>query len=186
MGTWYTEDHRWNENFTKELDAMFHHPAMEEVALSLKPESSVIAGRVHGNPFIESCNIGRQASPATMRKQLDVYEAAFASGSDPQSYKDLLANAAKSYELADGGHIMDIDDPMLVEQGEAYIHKQFTDYLSDAAQRDDELGRTLRQYMDSTFIKCLENGLVPPAVVTEPPRQRFGLPYEWHGAKVKE
>lgn len=188
MPTFYLDGIRYNNSYTQEQDALVNTQEMMTETVGLEPQSSLVSARVHGNPFFNSSNVIWQESPANMRGQLDVYRAMFASGTETQAYRDMFESMPNAYEWVEGIHIIDDDDPMLVEQGEAHVHKQFTDYLADGVYgpEAEEWTHILREYIGKILVNTNANGFVPAPVVVEPIRQSFGLPYEWHGAPIDD
>ena len=186
MPTWYIDEYSYNPNFTEELDQIIHAPALFDEALGLDARSSVFGGRVHGNPNLESSNIGWQESPARMRDQDAVYEAAINAGGDAaEGMKAIFAGMPDVWKTTGGFHIMDADDPMLVEKGEDYVHKQFTDYFVDHIEANtSEWDVLMKTYLFKNLVNNIALGVVPAGVVVEPLRQYMGLPYEWHGAST--
>jgi hypothetical protein len=87
-----------------------------------------------------------------------------------------------------GFHIIDADDPELVEHGEAYIHEKLTSYLAEPFVEGSEatLPPYVRTYMERNTVNGLALGWYAglPAVFLEPLRQRLGFPYEWWGAPI--
>lgn len=183
LGAYYIDEYTYNSNFTQEIDDIIHAPAMLDQALGLEANSSIIGGRVHGNPNLESANVGWQESPARMRDQDEVYRAAVVSGDDNFEFKKLFSKLPDVWKTSGGFHVIEADDPMLVEQGEAFIHKQFTDYMSaNVCDPQDEWDTLCSSYIFKHLLNNIALGVVPAAVVVEPVRQLLGLPYDWHGA----
>jgi hypothetical protein len=86
-----------------------------------------------------------------------------------------------------GFHIIDADDPELVEHGEAYIHERLTSYIGEPFRANsDALPPYIRSYVDQNTVIGLADGWYTglPAVFLEPLRQRLGFPYEWWGAPI--
>jgi hypothetical protein len=188
MGTWYVDEYTYYPNFSQHHDELIHAPAMLDQALSLRAHSSLFAARVHGVPALESANIGWQNSPERMRDQFDVYKNAVLSGDESFGFKKIFGEMPEVWRTANGFHVIDSDDPMLVEKGEAYVHKQFTDYfepIGEPEETSDEWTKLLRSYIFRWLANDSALGIVPPAVVLEPVRQILGFPYEWHGAPIE-
>jgi hypothetical protein len=89
-----------------------------------------------------------------------------------------------------GFHIIDIDDPELVEHGEAYVHEQLTSYIAEPLREGSDSYQSLppyvQSYVDRNTVNALAKGWYTglPAVFHEPLRQRLGFPYEWWGAPI--
>jgi hypothetical protein len=184
MSTYHIDAYIFNANLTQSLDVMMTSPEAHESAIpGMAPV--LFAGRVHGNPLLELQNIEHMESPSTMRGQLDFYKAIFSSGNDVHSFKEFFKTMYNVWERVEAFHIIDVDDPMLLEFGEKFVHEQFTDYMAGfITEESGELREMLREYCDTVFLNTIHNGFVPTGIVLEPVRQRCGLPYEWYGAQV--
>jgi hypothetical protein len=188
MGAWYIDGIRFNSNYTRHQDEIVNASGIWDDPMGFG-RASLQGCRVHGNTEFEWSNIAWQDSPARMRDQDAVYRAAINAADDTFAYKEIFDGMPDSWDASGGFHIIDIDDPMLLERGEAYIHKQFTDYMAETISRpeesSDEWDKLCRSYIFKNFFLNLSSGVVPAAIVVEPVRQLFGLPYEWHGAPIE-
>jgi hypothetical protein len=175
MGTWYVGSWKWDSTFCEQLGKFFTSPEMWSTTLQFREESSAIMARIHGNPLLDSCDIGRQDSPATMRDQLQFYRKACVTGQDAFELEALMAEVSTLLRGNQGLHIIDADDPLLVEHGEAHVHKQFCDYLAEPMTAPKESQEAwvdpMHFYTMDTFVRNLVNGYVPPALILEIGRQ---------------
>lgn len=188
MGAFYVDGVKFNRTYTRQQDEILNAQGIWDDPMGFGARSSIQGGRVHGNPGFEWTNLSWQDSPARMRDQDEVYRTAITSGNDEAfSYGEVFASMPDAWDASGGFHVIDADDPMLVEQGEAFIHKQFTDYMSaNVCEQKDEWDKLCTSYLFKNLFLNIENGVVPAAVVVEPLRQLFGLPYEWHGAPIED
>lgn len=186
MGAYYIDEYAYNTNFTEEIDQRIHAPEMWDEALGLDAHSSIIGGRVHGNPNIEAVQVGWQEPIGRMAEQDEVYRTAIASRDESLGFQKLFEEMPTVWRRSGGFHVIEVSDPMLVEQGEAYVHEQYTDYMSaNICEQRDEWDKLCRSYLFANIFLNLENGVVPGAVVVEPLRQLCGLPFEWLGAPIE-
>ena len=194
MPMWYVFGSKYNEHYTQKMDDHLFSSMAEPLAA--KQDSSITEARTHGNPFYDQTTIIWQEDSSVMGKQVAVYraeDAARSAGTAPAesgySFKDLLHDMPGMWDQNGSFHIIDIDDPELVEQGEAYIHQQLTSYVAELDVSDlpeDSTFRDVRGYLEQLFVdgitKGWDDGLA--GVIIEPFRQRMGYPYEWLGAPI--
>jgi hypothetical protein len=205
MPMWYVFGARYNENYTEEIDGFLHR--LDGLAVLGEDEgANVSEARAHGNPFLDCSTLIRQESTAVMAAQIDIYNSddeARAADEAPaaQGDEELLGSQERGriiellfdvmpsmWDQNHGFHIIDIDDPELVEHGEAYVHEQLTSYLAEAFREgsDRTLPPYVREYMERNTVDGVANGWYTglPAVFLEPLRQRLGFPYQWWGAPI--
>ena len=185
MPAYYVDAYAHKPNYSEEHDAPYHNQEVNNEAMGLDPSMSVLGGRVHGNPFYESATVGLQESSARMREQDQVYRTSIAAGE--KLYSNLFLTMPDAWKRTSSFHVIDVDDPDLVERGEEFVHLNFTDYLArNICEPKDEWDRICTYYLMSHCVLNMEAGSAPPTVALEPLRQLLGLPYEWHGAPVED
>lgn len=194
MALWYVYGVRYNnENYTAEIDSFLHR--LDELGLlGMEENNNLNEARAHGNPFLDITSVIRQESTAVMAGQIDTYnqeDEVRATGEEAPSghgYQELFDAMPDIWDQNHGFHIIDADDPELLEHGEAYIHEKLTGYLSEPFLEGAEktLPPYVRKYMERNTVNGLALGWYAglPAVFLEPLRQRLGFPYEWWGAPI--
>jgi hypothetical protein len=127
---------------------------------------------------------------------MDTYrtqDAARAAGEEEETsgygYRELFADLPEMWTQNHGFHVIDIDDPELVEHGEAYIHERLTSYVAEPLSDrpgSEPLPEYIGTYVDRNTVDGLALGWYAglPSVFLEPLRQRLGFPYEWWGAPI--
>jgi hypothetical protein len=120
-------------------------------------------------------------------------EAARAAGEEAPAghgYKEMFETLPGMWDQNHGFHIIDIDDPELVEHGEAYVHERLTSYIAEPLREGSEAFGSLPpyvgRYVDTNTVNGLAKGWYTglPSVFLEPLRQLLGFPYEWWGAPI--
>jgi hypothetical protein len=169
------------------------------------PERDLVEARVHGNPLFDTTmSIHWQHDTAVMRVMATALfrDASGGAASDEAadgddvagqaweelSLDDQLSALPEVFYHTDAFHIIDIDDPELVEFGEEYIHQQLTSHWGELArqplsEREPWVTAGL-SFLDRQFFNNLVRGTDTPGVIKEPIRQRLGLPYQWAGADI--
>jgi hypothetical protein len=193
MALWCLFGVAYNENYSAEVDGFLHR--MDELGLWGMGESTNLnEARAHGNPYLDVTSLIRQESTAVMGQQMETYD----SEDQAQSASDEAASGNRYQEMFEllpeiwnqnhSFHIIDADDPELLEHGEAYIHEKLTSYVAEPFREGSELPLPpyVRRYVGRNTVDGLATpwyaGL--PAVFLEPLRQRLGFPDEWWGAPI--
>jgi hypothetical protein len=192
MPMWYVDGLRFNDNYTQEMDDFLYKTMGAGWSGVEKGKENVAFERSHGNPFLDVSSVAWHESTARMAGQMSTYrteDEARASGEAPSrhGYKEMFENIPEMWDQNHGFHIIDIDDPELVEHGEAYVHERLTSYISEPfREHSDAVPPYVRSYVDRNTVNGLAHGLYTglPAVFLEPLRQRLGFPYEWWGAPI--
>ncbi|ORW24358.1 hypothetical protein [Mycobacterium palustre] len=193
MAMWYVFGARYTENYTAEIDGFLHR--LDDLGLlGMDEGNNLNEARAHGNPFFDITSIIRQENTSVMGGQMKTYgseDEARAAGEEAPSghgYRELFEVLPEIWDQNHGFHIIDIDDPELVEHGEAYIHEQLTSYVAEPFREGSEvvLPPYIRPYVERNTVNGLAKGWHGglPAVFIEPLRQRLGFPYEWWGAPI--
>ena len=198
MPMWYVFGARYNENYTEEVDHFLHR--LDDMGLlGMDEGSNINEARAHGNPFLDCSSLIKQKSTAVMAGQMDTYNADDenrAAGEAPVAqeneellgYEELFEILPTIWDQNHGFHIIDTDDPELVEHGEAYIHERLTGYVAEPFREgsDRRLPPYIRPYVERNTVDALATGWYAglPAVFLEPLRQRLGFPYTWWGAAI--
>jgi hypothetical protein len=193
MALWCVFGAKYNENYTTEIDGFLHR--LDEL-FATDEGGKLNEGRSHGNPFLDVSSLIRQDSTAVMGGQMAAYDAedrARAAGDEPPSglgYREFFGVLPEIWDQNHGFHIIDIDDPELVQPGAAYIHARLTSYVAEPLREgSDSFGSLppyIRTYVECNTLNALANGWYAglPAVFLESLRQRLGFPYEWWGAPI--
>jgi hypothetical protein len=193
MAMWYVVGWKYNSNYTQQMDDALNLMADP---LEIKEDSSANEARAHGNPYLDVSTVIRHASTAVMAGQMKSYKAEVAereAAEEPATgfgYAEMFDALPKAWDQNHGFHIIDIDDPELVEHGEAYVHQQLTSYIAEPLREGSESYQSLppyvQSYVDRNSVNALAKGWYTglPAVFLEPLRQRLGFPYEWWGAPI--
>lgn len=185
---WYIDGRKYRQDcYDTRVDQLLNNEAVLDLEMYAAGQY-VVEGRVHGNPFVDTCSMTRAPDTASKRAENDAYESVTASEAlAAQEYFEKVVPATRYVEGS--FYIVDIDDPELVEGGEDYIHERLTSHLADPCGEPES---TWKPWMHGTFaymghilVSDLQNGLIPGAIVVESFRQRLGLPYEWVGAPIK-
>lgn len=191
MPMWYVDGLRFNGNYTQEMDDFLHQMGARWAGIEENP-NNLSEARSHGNPYLDVSSVAWHESTARMAGQMNTYRAedeGRASGEEPAGYgyKEMFENIPRMWDQNHGFHIIDADDPELVEHGEAYIHERLTSYIAEPFRANsDALPPYIRSYVDQNTVIGLADGWYTglPAVFLEPLRQRLGFPYEWWGAPI--
>lgn len=189
---WYNDAHKWDpEGYSPFIDGVFRDPAAAEAMVGFSEDhAGLIEGRCHGNPFFDTGNIGREDNTAVKRAENDAYRANDEAGGALFEFERMFKELPVAQQYVQGSfYIIDIDDPELVEHGEAYINEQLTSHLAEPMAKPREewepwMVYVYDDYMTRLFVENLAYGFVPGPIIVEPERQRMGLPYEWFGARI--
>jgi hypothetical protein len=193
MAMWYVVGWKYNSNYTQQIDDALNLMADP---LEIREDSSANEARAHGNPFLDVSSVIRHDSTAVMAGQMKSYKAEVeerAAGDEPAAgfgYAEMFEALPNAWDQNHGFHIIDIDDPELVEHGEAYVHEQLTSYIAEPLREGSDSYQSLppyvQSYVDRNTVNALAKGWYTglPAVFHEPLRQRLGFPYEWWGAPI--
>lgn len=188
---WYIDGHKYEpERYTELLDGFQNNAAMITEMGNFEELKLLMEARCHGNPHLDTVTIGWHENTSQKRAENDSFRAASASDEVAEILKLGFEAIGGSQSFVEGSlYIIDIDDPELVEHGEAHIHRQLTSHLADPITKPREewepwMAPVYDTYIDSLFLENIANGFVPGAIVAEIERQRLGLPYEWYGARI--
>ena len=195
MPMWYVFGTKYNENYHQGID---DHLQLMSQPLAAQPDSSITEARTHGNPFYDQTTIIWQVDSSIMGKQMNMYggehEVRAEGQAAPSGYgfKELFEEMPGMEDQNGSFHVIDIDDPELVEHGEAYIHHQLTSYVADplrdrSAIPDDSMWQYVGNYLDTLVVNGISEGWNDglAGVILKPVRQRLGFPSaEWLGAPI--
>ena len=192
MPMWFVYGLKYNDNYSQEVDDALN---LMTDSVPGQAGSSLTEARAHGNPYFDVSSVVRHESTAVMGSQYKAYRAemeAREAGEEPSGhgYQEMFETLPGMWEQNHGFHVIDIDDPELIEHGEAYIHEQLTSYIAEPLREGSESFGTLPPYVQPYVDRNTVNGLAKgwhgglPPVFLEPLRQRLGFPYEWWGAPI--
>jgi hypothetical protein len=127
---------------------------------------------------------------AIKRSEVPLYEKALTEEKDPRE-KVHFDKVHEATSNTIGLVIIDVDDPELVEFGEAYIHEQLTSHLADMAAAPKEswpawFRDTVFPYCAKPMVENIANGFPMGPLFAEMFRQYVGHPYEWYGAPIDD
>ncbi|MGH3968767.1 MAG: hypothetical protein ACRDTV_11775, partial [Mycobacterium sp.] len=143
MPMWYVDGLRFNENYTQKMDDFLSQ--MGAGWAGIEEESKNLSeARAHGNPFFDLSSVNWHESTARMAGQMNTYRAeddARAAGEEPSGYgfKEMFEKVPEMWDQNHGFHIIDADDPELVEHGEAYIHQKLTSYVAEPFRANSDV-----------------------------------------------
>lgn len=179
---WYLDGRKWNDTYDSELDSIIANPDLFRMALSFEADSSLVEARVHGNPHLDTANLGWHQSTATKRAEVDVYDGD-APAIDVTAFTNWILGATAGTESI---YLIDADDPELVELGEDGVHERLTSHLADpiSAPEPAEWTHDMAKYLDRMLMEAIANGDVPPALNQQVLRARMGLGAGWIGAPI--
>ena len=186
---WYVDGHKWRPDmYDTALDEVLG--GYEDPSGIIDTGRSVIEGRSHGNPFLDTGSITWNENTEIKRREIGLYDTEYATDA-PSRAKDYISKVAWAMSSGVGTYIVDADDPELVEFGEQYIHNRLTDHYGALTNEPPEtwpewLQGDVWAYVTEQVTSQFANGFCPAPILFEMVRQSWGYPYEWFGAPIDD
>jgi hypothetical protein len=101
--------------------------------------------RAHGNPHLDVTSLIRQESTAIMGQQMNTYDSEDQAHTENDEtppkhrYQEMFELLPEIWDQNQSFHIIDADDPELLEHGEAYIHTRLTSYIAEPFLENSDL-----------------------------------------------
>lgn len=195
---WYTDGTKWKaEAYSQALDDVVSAYSDEDGANvdadggGLVTAQGALGARIHGNPYFDTANLFWNDNTEQKRAEVPFYEQEYAHNESTQAKRFIELVPGATEHIQGSFYIIDVDDPELVEGGEHHMHRQLAGHYAEITKDPMEswppwVRDHIWPYMAELFFTDIANGHVPPAILMEPIRQHFGLPYEWLGARVED